>query len=124
MLESRENPVMNLSNLSTTLEFHGNVQGRMLLDYGFSEKQIPDPLRDYAVQAWLIGQYLIKVQMSPSPRRRHPFFVTSFEKVPGTACRQRHPRHHLRPAGSGQRHPALAREQHEHLVGSAGRGQR
>jgi hypothetical protein len=84
VLESRENPVMNLSNLITTLEFHGNVQGRMLLEYGFAPAQITDPLRDYAIQAWLVGAYLIKVQLSPSPRRRHPFYVTSFEKVPGT----------------------------------------
>lgn len=84
VMENRENPVMNLSQLLTTLEFHGNVQGTMLLDYGFTEEQIPDPLRDYAVQAWLIGQYLIKVQLSPSPRRRIPFFLTSFEKQPGS----------------------------------------
>jgi hypothetical protein len=84
VLESRENPVYNMSNLITTLEFHGNVQGRMLLDYGFTKEQIPDELRDYAIQGWLIGQYLIKVQLSPSPRRRHPFYITSFEKVPST----------------------------------------
>jgi hypothetical protein len=84
VLESRENPVYNMSNLITTLEFHGNVQGRMLLEYGFSPAQITDPLRDYAIQAWLVGQYLIKVQLSPSPRRRHPFYITSFEKVPST----------------------------------------
>lgn len=84
VLESRENPVYNMSNLITTLEFHGNVQGRMLLQYGFTTEQIPDELADYAIQAWLIGQYLIKVQLSPSPRMRHPFFLTSFEKVPST----------------------------------------
>lgn len=84
VMENRENPVTNLSNLITTLEFHGNVQGRMLLEYGFSPQQIPDPLRDYAVQAWLIGQYLIKVQLSPSLRRRKPFYLTSFEKQPGS----------------------------------------
>jgi hypothetical protein len=84
VLESRENPVYNMSNLITTLEFNGNVQGRMLLDYGFLPQQIPDPLRDYAIQAWLIGQYLIKVQLSPSPRRRHPFYISSFEKTPGS----------------------------------------
>jgi uncharacterized protein (DUF4415 family) len=82
VLENRENPVYNLTNLITTLEFHGNVQGRMLLEYGFTPQQIPDELRDYAIQAWLIGQYLIKVQLSPSPRQRHPFYITSFEKVP------------------------------------------
>lgn len=84
VMENRENPVMNLSNLITTLEFHGNVQGRMLLEYGFTEEQIPDPLRDYSIQAWLIGQYLIKVQLNPNPRRRKPFYLSSFEKQPGS----------------------------------------
>jgi len=84
VLESRESPIYNMSGLITTLEFHGNVQGRMLLEYGFTSREIPDPLRDYAIQAWLIGNYLIKVQLSPSPRRRHPFYITSFEKIPST----------------------------------------
>src|SRR5215470_5990932 len=84
VMENRENPVMNLSQMITTLEFHGNVQGRMLLEYGFDNTQIPDPLRDYAIQAWLIGQYLIKVQLSPNIRRRKPFYISSFEKVPGS----------------------------------------
>ncbi|MCK1742188.1 hemophilus-specific protein [Bradyrhizobium sp. 139] len=82
--ERRENPTMNRSGLLTCLEYHGNVQGRMLLEAGMSAKQIPDPLRDYMVQAWLIGRHVIKVQFSPSPRKRHPYFITSFEKVPGT----------------------------------------
>lgn len=82
--ESRENPLINESGLITCLEYTGNVQGRMLLEYGMEEELVPDPLRDYYVQAWLIGRYVIKVQMAPSPRKRHPYYVTSFEKVPGT----------------------------------------
>lgn len=82
--ESRENPQMNESGLITCLEYTGNVQGSMLLEYGMDEKLIPDPVRDYFVQAWLIGKYVIKVQLAPSPRKRHPYFITSFEKVPGT----------------------------------------
>jgi hypothetical protein len=82
--ESRENPNMNRSGLISCLEYHGNVQGRMLREYGMSKKQIPDEMRDYMVQAWLIGRHVIKTQFSPSPRKRHPFFITSFEKVPGT----------------------------------------
>jgi len=84
IMESRENPFMNRSGMLTCLEFHGNVQGRMLLDYGMDKKQIEDELRDYYVQAWIIGNHVIKVQVSPSPRKRHPYFITSFEKVPGT----------------------------------------
>lgn len=82
--ENRENPLVNQSGLLTCLEYTGNIQGRMLLEYGMDESLIPDPLRDYYVQAWLIGRYVIKVQLAPSPRKRHPYYVTSFEKVPGT----------------------------------------
>lgn len=82
--ENRENPTMNRSGMISCLEFHGNVQGRMLLEYGMSPDEVPDPLRDYMVQAWLIGRHIIKVQLSPSPRKRHPYFISSFEKVPGT----------------------------------------
>jgi hypothetical protein len=82
--ENRESPQQNQSGMINCLEFHGNVQGRMLIENGMDPAMIPDPLRDYMVQAWLIGRYIIKVQMSPSPRKRHPYYITSFEKVPGT----------------------------------------
>jgi hypothetical protein len=68
----------------TCLELNGNVQGRLLLEQGMDAKLIPDGLRDYMVQAWLIGTHVIKVQLSPSPRKRHNYFITSFEKMPGT----------------------------------------
>jgi hypothetical protein len=84
VMESRENPQFNRSGLISCLLYTGNVQGRMLLQYGFKPEQVPDPMRDYFVQGWLIGRHIIKVQLAPSPRKRHPYFVTSFEKVPGT----------------------------------------
>lgn len=83
-LESREDPWFNQSAMISCLQYTGNVQGRMLLEYGFTEDDIPDPLRDYAIEAWMIGNYLIKVQLGVSPRRRHKYYVTSWEKVPST----------------------------------------
>ncbi len=83
-MESRENPMWNESGLYDCLEYHGNVQGQVLLDAGMEKRLIPDPMRDYAVELWMIGSHLLKLQMAPSPRKRHPYFVTSFEKVPGT----------------------------------------
>ena len=83
-LESREDPWFNQSHMISCLQFTGNVQGRMLLDYGFTDDDIPDPIRDYAIEAWMIGQYLIKVQLGVSPRRRHKYYISSWEKVPGT----------------------------------------
>lgn len=81
VLESRENPAWNRSATVTMMEFNGNVQGEVLQEYGM---EVDDPLRDYHVQAWCIGPECIKAQFSPSPRQRHPYFMTSFEKVPGT----------------------------------------
>ena len=84
VMESREDPRMNQSGIIDMLEYHGYVQGSMLLDYGFPASQIMDPLADYFVDAFKIGRYIIKVQFSPSLRKRPYYYVTSFEKVPGT----------------------------------------
>jgi len=84
ILESREDPRFNQSGLISCLEFQGNAQGQHLLDIGFDPSQISDPLRDYHIQAWLIGRHVIKAQLTPSPRKRHQYYITSFEKVPGT----------------------------------------
>lgn len=82
--ESRENPSTNESGMITCLEFTGNVQGRTLIEYGMTADQVQDEMRDYFVQCWVIGRHVIKVQMQPSPRKRHSYYITSFEKVPGT----------------------------------------
>lgn len=84
VMESREDPRMNQSGMMDMLEYHGYVQGDMLLDQGFTAQQVPDPMRDYFVDAFKIGRYILKVQLSPSLRKRPPYYVTSFEKVPGT----------------------------------------
>lgn len=81
VLESRENPAWNRSGMISMMEFNGNVQGRVLQEYGLG---VPDELRDYNIQCWVIGSHVIKAHLSPSPRQRHPYFLTSFEKVPGT----------------------------------------
>ena len=82
--ENREDPNFNRTGMIDCLEYHGNVQGKALLEYGFDAAKVPDVDRDYFVQAWLVGRYVIKCQISPNPRKRHPYFITSFEKVPGT----------------------------------------
>jgi len=82
--EGREDPSLNRSQYIEGIEFHGNVQGQTLLDEGVSPKLIPDSDREYMIQSWVVGRWTIKTQINPSPRQRHPFYLTSFEKVPGT----------------------------------------
>ena len=83
-MESRENPTMNESGLIDMLEYHGYVQGALLLEYGLSDTEIPDKERDYFVDVFKVGRHIIKAALSPSLRKRPPYYVTSFEKVPGT----------------------------------------
>lgn len=82
--ESREDPQFNETGMYDCLAFFGSIQGRLLREFGLSSKDIPDEARDYTVQLWMIGRHVIKVQLSPSPRERPPFYITSFNKVPGT----------------------------------------
>jgi len=81
VLESRENPAWNRSMMLSMMEFNGNIQGRILQDYGLA---VPDELRDYHVQVWCVGSHVIKCHLSPSPRQRNPYFITSYEKTPGS----------------------------------------
>ena len=83
-LESKENPYLNRSELIDTLEYHGSVRGEWLREWGFKEKQVPDKDKDYFVTAWLIGRYVIKVQINPNPKARPPYYISSFEPVPGS----------------------------------------
>ena len=75
---------MNQSGMIDMLEYHGYVQGRCCSSTASPTQQIPDPMKDYFVDAFKIGRYIIKVQLSPSLRKRPPYYVTVFEKVPGT----------------------------------------
>lgn len=83
-LESRENWPRTSANLLDTAEFHGNVSGQMLLEWGMPVEKVPDPLIEYRVTAWLIDRYVIKAQIKPTPQQRHPYYISNFEKVPGS----------------------------------------
>jgi len=82
-MEDRERWPRHQQGLIDTAEYHGSVQGTTLLDWGMDAKDVPDPLQEYRVTAWLIDRFVIKAQINPTPRQRHPYYVTSYEKVPG-----------------------------------------
>lgn len=65
------------------LEFHGSVQGKMLLEWGMSAKEVKDPDMDYSCCVWLIGDKVLKAQLNYDPLGRKPYYKTSFEKIPG-----------------------------------------
>ena len=88
-IERKEDPQENRSGLIDAIEYHGPVQGRQLVEGGVPlDSFVPPghdfrPLADYMVQVILVGAYVIKVSANPDPLKRHPYYVTSYEKVPG-----------------------------------------
>lgn len=73
----------NPSQLIDALQYWGNVQGQLLRDWGMTEEEIPDPLMDYAIEAWVIGHWVIKAVLNPDPLGRKPYYKASYEEVPG-----------------------------------------
>lgn len=83
-LEEREQWARTNTGLIDTAEYHGWVSGKTLRDWGMTEQEVPDPLMEYKVQAWLIDRWVIKAQINPLPSQRVPYYLTNFEKIPGT----------------------------------------
>lgn len=83
-LENREENTRNESGMYEGYEYNGSIQGSKLRDKGFDTKLIPDEAVDYAVTAWVIGPVTIKIQINPNPKKRHYYYGTAFEQVPGS----------------------------------------
>lgn len=65
------------------LEFHGPVKGRDLLDWGIDADEIDDPDAAYESCVWLIGNWVIKAQINYDPLGLRPYYMTSYECLPG-----------------------------------------
>ena len=65
------------------LEFWGKVSGKMLVEWGLSEEEVPDQAREYDANVWLVGNYVIKAVLNYDPLGEKPYAKTSFIKCPG-----------------------------------------
>ncbi len=65
------------------IQLWDSVLGKDLLDWGMSEEEIQDGTKSYPVEVWLVKNTVIKAVLNYDPIGRKPYFITSFEKVPG-----------------------------------------
>lgn len=65
------------------LEFWGKVSGKMLVEWGLTEEEVPDQAREYDANVWLVGNYVIKAVLNYDPLGEKPYAKTSFIKCPG-----------------------------------------
>lgn len=71
-------------DLIDALQFFGSASGQMLVDWGMDKAQVPDLTKEYQVEAWMIGTYVIKAVLNADPLARRPIYSWSFQAVPGS----------------------------------------
>ena len=63
------------------LIFWGEIQGRLLLDWGIKSVE---PLAEYAVEAWLIGAHVVRVEIKEPHMLARPYQKAVYRQRPGS----------------------------------------
>jgi len=71
------------SDVVAAIQLWDTIPGDLLLDWGLSEEEIPDPQKSYPCEVWMVNNTVIRAVLNYDPLGRKPYYVTSFEKIPG-----------------------------------------
>lgn len=81
-LEGRETMAVWESEKIDCLHYMGSAQGQHLIDWGMDASEIPDPVIEYNIEAWMIGTHIIKAMMNPDPLQKKPICKACFNEDP------------------------------------------
>jgi hypothetical protein len=70
-------------DLVAAIQLWDSIPGHLLLEWGLSKKEIEDPQKSYPCEVWMVNNTVIKAVLNYDQLGRKPYYVTSFEKVPG-----------------------------------------
>lgn len=70
-------------DLIDAIQLWDSVKGSLLLEWGLTEKEIPDPALNYPCEVWLIANVVIRAVLNYDPLGRKPYYLTSYENTPG-----------------------------------------
>jgi len=71
------------SDLVAAIQLWDSIPGYLLIEWGLKDKEIDDPQKSYPCEVWMVDNVVIKAVLNYDPLGRKPYYVTSFEKVPG-----------------------------------------
>lgn len=63
------------------LDFWGAIRGDLLEQWGV---KVEDPMATYEANVWVVGSIAVRAVLNPDPMQQRPYYVTSYEKVPGS----------------------------------------
>lgn len=82
--EGKADPESIISgDLIDAIQLWDSVKGSLLIEWGLSEKEIPDAALNYPCEVWLIGNVVIRAVLNYDPLGRKPYYLTSYENLPG-----------------------------------------
>lgn len=70
-------------DITTAIQLWDSIPGSMLTEWGLETEEELDPAMSYPCEVWLIKNVVIKAVLNYDRLGRKPYFVTSYEKVPG-----------------------------------------
>jgi hypothetical protein len=70
-------------DLVAAIQLWDSIPGHLLLEWGLKKKEIKDPQKSYPCEVWMVNNTVIKAVLNYDQLGRKPYYVTSFEKVPG-----------------------------------------
>jgi len=71
------------NDVIAALQLWDTIPGDMLIDWGMDESEIEDPQKSYPCEVWMVDNVVIKAVLNYDPLGRKPYYITSFEKIPG-----------------------------------------
>jgi hypothetical protein len=71
------------TGLIDVLELWDAIPGRLLIEWGMTPEQVPDPDQMYAANVWLIKDLVVRAVLNHDPLGKIPYSTASFEKIPG-----------------------------------------
>ena len=70
-------------DLVAALQLWDTIPGDVLLEWGLDESEVEDPQKSYPCEVWMIDNIVVRAVLNYDPLGRKPYYLTSFEKVPG-----------------------------------------
>lgn len=71
------------TDLVAALQLWDTIPGDVLLEWGLDESEVEDPQKSYPCEVWMIDNIVVRAVLNYDPLGRKPYYMTSFEKVPG-----------------------------------------
>jgi len=65
------------------LQYWGSVSGKMLREWGMAAEEVEDDEREYEVELWVVGNWVIKAALNPDPLKRRTYYGDGFSRIPG-----------------------------------------